>query len=145
MRDKFGFKNILIANPNRPSKQDLISLAVEVSLVDPNEAATYLLEHYAWDIHIAIHELLWNGTDNRHLNEQEDVTYNFDILNPPANPLTAAPVQTWYKKHEDINGIFGDLVRTLNEYCADCVELYLIMNKKILSIFGYDHDADDRK
>jgi dipeptidyl-peptidase-3 len=133
----------MIANRNRPPNLDLIDPAKQVPLVDPREAATYMLhEHYAWDIHIAIHELLGHGTGNRHLKEEDDGSYNFDKSNPPANPLTGQPIQTFYKKNQTVTSVFDDLGQTLNECRADCVALYLITNKKILSIFGYN-DASD--
>ncbi len=114
----------MIANRVRPPNLDLIDAAKKVPLDDPHEAATYMLhEHYAWDIYIAIHELLGHGTGNRHLRQEGDGSYNFDKSNPPTNLLAGQSIQTFYKKNQTVTSVFGDLEQTLNECRADCVAL----------------------
>lgn len=74
--------------------------------------------------------------------EQEDGSYNFDISQPPIDPSTAEPIRSWYKKRETVSSIFGNLASTFNEYRADCVALYLITDKEVLSLSGYNNEFD---
>lgn len=95
-----------------------------------------------------IHEFLGHGT-GRLLGEISPGDYNFDIENPPINPLTGQPIVCWYLARETQDSIFEDLTQTLEECRAILVSYYLIDNKELLSVFGYTGStpvtADDRE
>lgn len=83
-----------------------------------------------------IHEFLGHGT-GRLLGEVSPGDYNFDIENPPINPLTGRAIECWYLARETQDSVFEDLTQTLEECRAILVSYYLIDNKELLSVFGY--------
>jgi len=96
----------------------------------------------------AIHELLGHGT-GKLLSETSPGKYNFDKQNPPINPLTGKPVDSWYPLGETWPGLGGRLANTIEECRANLVAYFLADNWELLSLFGYDEDstptADDCK
>ncbi|KAF9773459.1 hypothetical protein IL306_008715 [Fusarium sp. DS 682] len=85
----------------------------------------------------AIHELLGHGT-GKLLTETASGTYNFDRDNLPVNPLTGKPIQTWYKPGQTWTSVFEKLATSVEECRAMLVSYYLVENKDMLSMFGYD-------
>ncbi|KAK3378713.1 peptidase family M49-domain-containing protein [Lasiosphaeria ovina] len=145
IRDTCGFKNIMIANRNRPPNLDLVDAEKEAPIVAVEEAREYLShEYYSSEIRIAVHELLGHGTGNRLLRETADGSFNFDRDTPPVDPLTHEPIRTWYKDNETVSSVFGSLGLTLDECRADGIGLFLLSNKALLATFGYD-DSSERK
>jgi dipeptidyl-peptidase-3 len=143
IRDNHGFKNLQLANRNHPPKISPENHLKEAPLVDPAHADWYLnYEHFAWETHIAIHELIGHGTGNRLLRQDGEDSANFDLNDPPISPLTGSPIESWYKPGETVSNIFGSLSATLSECRADCVALFLIVEKPVLSVFGYDDHSD---
>lgn len=71
--------------------------------------------------------------------------YNFDHANPPINPITNKPVETWYKPSETWGSVFGGLAASYEECRAELVAMYLGVEKDLLSIFGHadDQEAED--
>ncbi|KAK0702056.1 hypothetical protein B0T26DRAFT_758011 [Lasiosphaeria miniovina] len=66
IRDTCGFKNVMIANRNRPPNLGLVNAEKEAPFVAAEEAREYLShEYYSSEIRIAAHELLGHGTGNR--------------------------------------------------------------------------------
>lgn len=55
---------------------------------------------YCW---VVLHELLGHGT-GRMMVESMDEKFNFDIENPPINPLTGRPISSWYKPGQTWTG-----------------------------------------
>lgn len=96
----------------------------------------------------AIHELLGHGT-GKLLSETAPGEYNFDKENPPVNPLTGKPVDSWYRLGETWPGLGGRLANTIEECRANLVAYFLADNKELLALFGYDEhsalSADDCK
>jgi dipeptidyl-peptidase-3 len=133
----------MIANRNGPlSERDI------PPFIDSSEAQSYIKHaHHAWKLQITIHELLGHGT-GKLLTETGPAEYNFDINNPPMNPLTGKPITTWYRLGETWNSMFGDIAASLDECRAESVGSYLMTDKGLLAIFGFTDNsvitADDR-
>jgi dipeptidyl-peptidase III len=132
-----GFKNVVIANRNSP-----LSEADIPPFIDSLEALSYMKHAYhAWKLQVTIHELLGHGT-GKLLTQSGPAEYNFDVQNPPINPLTGKPVNTWYRPGETWNSIFGDIAASLDECRAESVGSYLIADKELLAIFGFTDESD---
>jgi dipeptidyl-peptidase III len=112
------------------------------ALVGDSELANYDAHKLpAWRLQITLHELLGHGTSKLLTQEGPD-KYNFDIQNPPINPLTGKPIEKWYLPGETWTGVFGSLATTVDECRAECVGSYLMADRDVLALFGY---ADDTK
>jgi dipeptidyl-peptidase III len=100
----------------------------------------------SFEIMIACHELLGHGS-GRLLMEKSPDEFNFNRQDPPVDPLTGEPVQSWYKQGQTWHSIFGNDASSYEECRADGVALFLVCHKPILKIFGYTEDtairADD--
>ena len=136
IREAYGSKNIVFSNRLR-IKEDATPLS---AFVNPSEAGP--LKEYSGTIHFiknAIHELLGHGT-GKLLREVAPGTFNFDPDSPPTNPLTGAPVETWYKPGQGFQGVFNDLANSIEECRATLVSYFLPDERNILSLFGYDEE-----
>ena len=109
-------------------------------------------DHYRQNLHTirfvatVIHELLGHGT-GKLLSEITPGVFNFDATNPPLSPLTNRKVESCYRPNETYWSIFEDIANSVEECRAILMSAYLIDNKDILAIFGYDErsalTADD--
>jgi len=138
-----GFKNIMVANRN----QNLTAADVP-PFISSVEASAYMKHaHIAWKLQITLHELFGHGTGKLLMQNSSD-DYNFDISNPPINPLTDKPVTTWYQPGETWNSVFGDIAASVDECRAETIGSFLMADKEILAIFGFTDTsevrADDR-
>lgn len=68
--------------------------------------------------------------------------YNFDIQDPPVNPLTGKPIAIWYKPGQTWTGQFGDLATTVDECRAELVGAYLLDDMELLELFGFTDSTD---
>lgn len=68
--------------------------------------------------------------------------FNFDINNPPINPLTGKPIASWYKPGQTWTGQFGDLATTVDECRAELVGAYLMDDTELLGLFGYNENSE---
>src|SRR5436189_6317017 len=91
----------------------------------PEEEMFYKHKEHAFYLWVAFHELLGHGT-GKLLVENNDGSFNFDIQNPPINPLNGKPVESWYRPGETWTGLFGDIATTVDECRAECVGAYLM-------------------
>ncbi|KKK24886.1 hypothetical protein ARAM_000118 [Aspergillus rambellii] len=94
--------------------------------------------YYIW---VVLHAILGHGT-GKFLTEISKGNYNFDLTNPPLNPLTGNPVSCWYHLGQTWTGVFGDLATTVDECRADLVGAYLIDEPGILTLFGYTDQSE---
>lgn len=85
----------------------------------------------------AVHELLGHGS-GKLLSETSPGEYNFDKENPPVSPLTGKTVETWYLPGQTWTGVFGKIAGSVEECRAEVMSMYLMDNKELLSMFGYD-------
>jgi dipeptidyl-peptidase-3 len=110
--------------------------------VDPAEVDSFQKAKYpAYYWWVVLHELLGHGT-GRMMVEESEGKFNFDIRNPPINPLIGKPITTWYKPGQTWTGQFGDLATTVDECRAELVGAYLMDDVELLSLFGYDERSD---
>lgn len=105
--------------------------------IDASEAATFQKHkyptYYWW---VVLHELLGHGTGKMMI-ETEKGKFNFDIKDPPKNPLTGQPISSWYEPGQTWTGQFGELATTLDECRAELVGAYLMDDQELLNLFGF--------
>ena len=105
--------------------------------IQPHEKQLFLdhrrQTYYLW---VVFHELFGHGT-GRFLEETEPGVFNFDIDNPPVNPLSGHPIKTWYRPNETWTEVFGDLATTVDECRAECVGAYLLSNRELCMMCGF--------
>ena len=139
IRQECGFKNVIIANRMSAESNE----AEDSPFVDPSEAEAFRKSKYpVYYIWVVLHELLGHGT-GRLMTEEEGI-YSFDKGNPPINPLTKAPIDSWYKPGQTWTGVFGDLATTVDECRAELVGAYLIDNPELLALFGYTSSSQPK-
>ncbi len=110
--------------------------------LDESEAATFQKHRYpAYYWWVVLHELLGHGTGKMMIQESED-KFNFDINNPPLNPLTGKPITSWYRPGQTWTGQFGDLATTVDECRAELVGVYLMDDQELLSLFGFNSESE---
>jgi dipeptidyl-peptidase-3 len=99
---------------------------------------TKFTAYYWW---VVLHELLGHGT-SKLLQEGPEGVYNFDIKNPPVNPLTGEPITSWYKPGQTWTGQFGDLATTVDECRAELVGAYLMDDVDLLKLLGHNENTE---
>ncbi|KAF2850392.1 peptidase M49, dipeptidyl-peptidase III [Plenodomus tracheiphilus IPT5] len=125
IRDTLGSKNLLLANRmnanrNLPYRKNL---------------------HVIRFVATVIHELLGHGT-GKLLSETEPGKYNFDNTKPPISPLTGEPVTSWYLPGQTWTSVFEDIATSVEECRAILMSAYLIDNKDLLEVFGYNDHSE---
>lgn len=111
-------------------------------MVDASEQDTFKKHRFhAYYIWVVLHEIFGHGT-GRFLTESSDGGLNFDIGNPPLDPFTGKPVESWYRAGQTWTGVFNDLATTVDECRAELVGAYLVDDLEILSIFGYTGQSE---
>ena len=126
------------------------SSSAEVSpFIDPGEVETFRKHkfptYYIW---VVLHELLGHGTGKMMVQSQEN-NFNFDVDNPPIDPLTGRAISSWYLPGQTWTGQFADLATTVDECRAELVGAYLMDDVELLHLFGFDQTsaitANDRR
>lgn len=139
IRQEEGFKNVIIANRMVAESQ-----AQQYPFIDASEAADFkrckFPAYYWW---VVLHELLGHGT-GRMMVEVEEGKYNFDINNPPTNPITGDPIVSWYRPGQTWTGQFADLSTTVDECRAELVGAYLMDDTELLELFGFTATSEIR-
>ncbi|KAI9846535.1 MAG: hypothetical protein M1837_003956 [Sclerophora amabilis] len=134
-----GFKNVMITNSMSASKSDQEDKA---TCVHESEAAQFSKhKDHAFYLWVVFHELLGHGT-GKLLAEEKPGSFNFDIQNPPINPLTRRPVESWYRPGQTWTGLFGDIATSVDECRAECVGAYLMSDMELLAMFGYSDETE---
>lgn len=90
---------------------------------------------------IVIHELLGHGTGQMMIQEDTE-TFSFDHENPPINPLTGLPIESWYRPDQTWTGQFGDIATSVDECRCELVGAFLIGDADVLGLFGYDESSE---
>ncbi|GLB15002.1 hypothetical protein AtubIFM61612_004809 [Aspergillus tubingensis] len=133
-----SYKNIIFSN--RMVSESSRSRGLH--MVDASEQDTFKKHRFhAYYIWVVLHEIFGHGT-GRFLTESSDGGLNFDIGNPPLDPFTGKPVESWYRAGQTWTGVFNDLATTVDECRAELVGAYLIDDLEILSIFGYTGQSE---
>jgi dipeptidyl-peptidase III len=132
----------MVANRNRPPDPTKPPEPKDCPLIDPSEVPAFLRHHYhAWNLQVTLHELFGHGT-GKLLTQDSSGGCNFDPEDPPLNPLTGKPVSTWYKAGQTWTSVFGSLATSMEECRAECVGAYLITEKPLLALFGFDYNSE---
>ncbi|PYH36595.1 dipeptidyl peptidase III [Aspergillus neoniger CBS 115656] len=138
IRQDTGYKNIIFSN--RMVSESSRSRGLH--MVDASEQDTFKKHRFhAYYIWVVLHEILGHGT-GRFLTESSDGVPSFDMENPPLDPFTGNPVESWYRAGQTWTGVFNDLATTVDECRAELVGAYLIDDLEILSIFDYTGQSE---
>jgi dipeptidyl-peptidase III len=145
IRQECGFKNVMIAN-QISSREDSKSSPRQASKASPflenQDIAGYRKhESHATYLWIVFHELMGHGTGRMMVQEDGEI-YNFDVTMPPVDPLTGTPITSWYRPGQTWTGQFTDLATTVDECRTELVGAYLMDDKDILALFGYNDQSD---
>ncbi|KAJ3192995.1 hypothetical protein HK101_005613 [Irineochytrium annulatum] len=133
-----GFKNVSLGNVLNASAP-----SEALSFVAPEDEPLFRkLRGEAFEVQVGLHELLGHGS-GKLLTEEPAGEYNFDIKNPPVNPLTGEKVKTWYKPGETWGSKFGPIAAAYEECRAESVAMALICERDVLEIFGAADHAED--
>jgi dipeptidyl-peptidase-3 len=110
--------------------------------VDPAELHSFQSAKYpAYYWWVVLHELVGHGT-GRMMVEESEGKFNFDIQNPPINPLSGEPIMSWYRPGQTWTGQFGDLATTVDECRAELVGAYLMDDVELLKLLGHDESSE---
>ncbi|KAI1123465.1 peptidase family M49-domain-containing protein [Nemania abortiva] len=139
IRQEDGFKSVIIAN-----RMAVESKAIQYPFIEPSLADTFrkhkFSAYYMW---VVLHELFGHGT-GKMMVETEEGNHNFDIRNPPIDPITGNPIECWYRPGQTWTGQFGDLATTVDECRAELVGAYLMDDPELLKLFGFTEASEIR-
>ncbi len=131
IRMTLGFKNVSLGNVLAAGAGS--NERVEFIRDDDQE----LFRKYrkeAFDVQVGLHELLGHGS-GKLLSEESPGKFNFD--RSVVNPLTNAPVATWYQPGQTWNSVFGKISTSYEECRAEAVGLYLCTHPDVMRVFGH--------
>ncbi|KAJ3410861.1 hypothetical protein HDV05_003150 [Chytridiales sp. JEL 0842] len=140
IRQTIGFKNVSLGNVTnakvKGEKPPLIR-DEDLELFDK-------WSHDAFEVQVGLHEITGHGS-GKILQEEPAGVFNFDIQNPPLNPITNQPVNTWYKPGQTWGSVFGAVASSYEECRAESVAMVLLVHPHVLQIFDITDpkDVDD--
>ncbi|XP_060107462.1 dipeptidyl peptidase 3 [Heteronotia binoei] len=140
IRQTDGFKNVSLGN------------VLAVAYSTQKEKLTFLAEedkdlYIKWkgpsfEVQVGLHELLGHGSGKLFV-QDDSGAFNFD-RDAVINPETGELVRSWYRGGETWDSKFSSVASTYEECRAECVGLYLCLNKEVLRIFDLQgEDAED--
>ncbi|KAK5630389.1 hypothetical protein RRF57_006104 [Xylaria bambusicola] len=139
IRQEDGFKSVIIANRMVTEGRSIQYPFIEPSLADKFQKLKFPA-YYMW---VVLHELFGHGT-GKMMVETSEGKHNFDIDNPPVDPVTGNPITRWYKPGQTWTGQFGDLATTVDECRAELVGAYLMDDPELLGLFGFTETSELR-
>lgn len=128
---------MIIANRlSAESKSTQTSPFVDASEVEQFEEHKFSAS-YLW---LVLHELLGHGT-GKLMAQDAQGKYNFDLDNPPIDPVSGRPITSWYRTGQTWTGQFRDLATTVDECRAELVGAYLMDDPDLLALFGFTDES----
>ncbi|QDS74412.1 hypothetical protein FKW77_005831 [Venturia effusa] len=138
IRQTEGFKNVSLGNVLSAKAPD-----EKIPFIKDEDQAVYQkCRDAAFEVQVGLHELLGHGC-GKLLQETAPDDYNFDIKNPPINPLTGKPVTSWYKPGQTWGSTFGATAASYEECRAEAVAMALSCDFEVLQIFGFGDGKPD--
>eukprot|EP00500_Bicosoecida_sp_ms1_P004572 CAMPEP_0203815534 /NCGR_PEP_ID=MMETSP0115-20131106/11160_1 /ASSEMBLY_ACC=CAM_ASM_000227 /TAXON_ID=33651 /ORGANISM="Bicosoecid sp, Strain ms1" /LENGTH=727 /DNA_ID=CAMNT_0050724431 /DNA_START=24 /DNA_END=2207 /DNA_ORIENTATION=- len=137
VRQGEGFKNVSLGNVL--SARDLKERVTFIHDDDQEAFRSTLVPSF--EVQVGLHELLGHGS-GKLFRRNEDGTTNFDAA--LINPETGAPVASCYAPGQTYDAAFPVISSSLEECRAECVGVYLCVDKDVLKIFGHEGDEGDR-
>ncbi|EAU32028.1 predicted protein [Aspergillus terreus NIH2624] len=138
----YAWKNLMVKTRDQALRVGELSQGEPAWFIAEAERTTYL-QHVDQSVtfKVALHELFGHGT-GKLLSQLGPDEYNFDIKNPPMNPLTGTPITSWYSQEQRTSSVFGEMDMSLEECRAEAIAAYLAFDKGILSTMGYSDSSD---